>query len=69
MWHNVVSSTDMMANRFVLGFVETSWRYPFVTAGVLATFLVLTAMFWIEILSHRSGRSSPDEAPPIRLKL
>ena len=59
MWHSFVSSTDMVANRIVLGFVETSWRYPFVTAGVLLTFLVLIAMLWIEILRTKSGVSHP----------
>ena len=67
MWHSFVSSTDIMANRIVLGFVETCWRYPVVTAGFLLAFLVLTAMLWIEILRKRSdvslsprrGRSVP----------
>ena len=66
MWHSFVSSTDMMANRIVLGFVETSWRYPFVTAGVLLVFLLLIAMLWIEILRKGIGVAHSSEARPIR---
>ncbi len=56
----------MVANRFVLGFVETSWRYPFVTAGFLLVFLLLTAMLWIEVLRKRVGVSGSGDARPIR---
>ncbi len=68
MWHSCVSSIDMVANRVVLGFVETSWRYPFVTAGVLLMFLLLTAMLWVEVLRNGARGTGSGEAPPIRLK-
>ena len=68
MWHSFVSSIDTVANRIVLGFVETSWRYPFVTAGVLLVFLLLTAMLWIDILRKGRDDTGRDEAPPIRLR-
>ncbi len=68
MWHSFTSSVDITMNRVVLGFVETSWRYPFVTAGVLGIFLVLTAILWIEILRERTGTPPSDEALPLRLK-
>ena len=68
MWHNFVSSIDMVANRIVLGFVETSWRYPFVTACFLLVFLFLTAMLWIEVLRKRVGVSGSGDARPIRLR-
>ena len=58
MWHIFVATSDMIANRIVLGFVETSWRYPFATAGILLVFLVLTAMLWIEILRKQGSVSS-----------
>ena len=66
MWHSFVSSTDMVANRIVLGFVETSWRFPVTTAGVLLVFLLLTGMLWIEVLRKRIGGSGPEEARPSR---
>ena len=66
MWHSFVSSTDMLANRIVLGFVETTWRFPVITAGVLLVFLVLTGMLWSEVLRKRIGSSGPDDARPIR---
>ena len=68
MWHSFVSSLDMFANRLVLGFVETSWRYPFVTAGVLLVFLLLTAMCWVEVLRKGREGAGSHEAPPIRLR-
>ena len=68
MWHSFVSSTDMVANRIVLGFVETSWRYPFVTACFLLVLLFLTAMLWIEVLRKRVGVSGSGDARPVRFK-
>ena len=66
MWHSFVSSIDMVANRTVLGFVETSRQYPFLTAGFLLGFLLLTAMLWIEVLRKRDGVSERDDVRPIR---
>ena len=66
MWHSFVSSTDMLANRIVLGFVETSWRFPVTTAAVLLVFLLLTGLLWVEVLRKRVGGSGPDDAGPIR---
>ena len=66
MWHSLVSSVDIVVNRFVLGFVETSWRYPFLTAGFLLVFFLLTAMLWIEVLRKRVGVSASGDAHPMR---
>ena len=66
MWHSFVSSIDIVANRVVLGFVETSWRYPLVTAGVLLMFLLLTAMLWVEVLRKGRDDAGSGEAPQIR---
>ena len=66
MWHSFVSSTDMLANRIVLGFVETSSGFPVITAGVLLVLLLLTGMLWVEVLRKRVGGSGPDDAGPIR---
>ncbi len=65
MWHSFVSSANMVVNRIVLGFVETSSRYPIVTAGVLLVFLLLTGMLWIEVLRKRIGVSGTDDARPV----
>ncbi len=62
MWHSFVSSTDMLANRIVLGFVETSWRFPAITAGILLALLLLAGMLWVEVLRKRTGGSGPDNA-------
>ena len=68
MWHSFVSRIDMVTNRIVLGFVETSWRYPLVTAGFLLVLLLLTGKLWIEVFRKRVGvsGSGSGDARPIR---
>ena len=66
MWHSFVSRIDMVANRIVLGFVETSWRYPLVTAGFLLVLLLLTGKLWIEVFRKRVCVSGSGDARPIR---
>ncbi len=68
MWHSIVSNLDTALTPLIGGFITTCHQYPILTLCSLATFAILTAAFWLELLKIQGGHGGTREAPPIRLK-
>ena len=67
MWSSFVSFADAVLNHAIFRFIEIIWRYPLVGAAFLGTFLVLSALLWLEVLKDASAKPA-DEPRPISLR-